>query len=225
MLCVLVARLLLVSCITRDTKHTKLIVHADRSVATLTSHHLYLTAEQWQSDPFAFCRPVAKMPSDRHALIKAACNGDPKFFLLVTTNKLYSYWLSHWCHFLFSGNDSAPHLIIAKQGGVDGRSKPPAGVFTQPFWTQYVLLALEEAIERGVIKEEDVTQTQERLEQFLGRFGRQFYKLPDTTEGNKIVLTRKGETIPKSIRSEDGSIEVALSRGGDSIFSLSWDIT
>ena len=69
-------------------------------------------------------------------------------------------------------------------------------------------MALEEAIERGVIKEEDVTHC-ERLEQFLGRFGRQFYKLPDTTEGNKIVLTRKGETIPKSIRSEACELNLA----------------
>lgn len=118
---------------------------------------------------------------------------------------------------------SAPHPIIAKRGGVDGKNKPPPGVFTGPFATQYVILALEEAIEKGVIKEEDVTQ--ERLEQFLGGFGRQFYRLPDTAKGNRIVLERKCEKIPESIKSEDGSIEVALSRGGDNIFSLSWDTT
>jgi dihydroorotase len=123
--------------------------------------------------------------------------------------------------FLFSGSDSAPHPIIAKRGGVEGKSKAPAGVFTQPFATQYVILALEEAIERGVIQEEDVTQ--ERLEQFLGGFGRQFYKLPDTAKRNRIVLERKGERIPESIKTEDNSIEVALSRGGANVFSLSWD--
>ena len=84
-------------------------------------------------------------------------------------------------------------------------------------------MALEEAIEKGVIKEKDVTQ--ERLEQFLGGFGRQFYRLPDTAKDNRIVLERKGAKIPESIKSEDGSIEVALSRGGDNIFSLSWDTT
>src|SRR5271154_7390233 len=88
--------------------------------------------------------------------------------------------------FLFSGSDSAPHPIIANRGGVEGKSRPLAGVFTQPFATQYVILALEEAVERGVIKEEDVTQ--ERLEQFLGGFGRQFYKLPDAAKGNRIGL-------------------------------------
>ena len=121
--------------------------------------------------------------------------------------------------YLFSGSDSAPHPIIAKRGGVDGKSKTAAGVFTQPFGTQYVILALEEAIERGVVKEEEVTQ--ERLEQFLGGFGRRFYKLNDGATG-RIVLERRGERIPDSIRSEDGSIEVALSRGGDRVFSLRW---
>jgi dihydroorotase len=83
-------------------------------------------------------------------------------------------------------------------------------------------VALEEAIEKEVIKEEDFMQ--ERLEQFLGGFGIQFYRLPNTTKDNRIVLDRKGMKIPKSIKSEDGrSIEVAQSRGGDNIFSLSWN--
>jgi dihydroorotase len=78
---------------------------------------------------------------------------------------------------------------------------------------------LEEAIEKGTIKEEDVTQ--EQLEKFLGRFGRQFYKLPETT--NRIVLERKGERIPESIKNGDGSVEVTLSRGGADVFSLRWN--
>jgi dihydroorotase len=122
---------------------------------------------------------------------------------------------------LLSGSDSAPHPVIAKRGGPEGRDKTPAGVFTQTVATQYVILAIEEAIERGVVREEDVTQ--ERLEQFLGRFGRQFYKLSNTAKGKRIVLERKGATIPKSIKSEDGSVEVALSRGGDNILSLRWE--
>ena len=98
----------------------------------------------------------------------------------------------------------------------------PAGVFTQPFATQLVILALQEAIERGVIEEHEVTQ--ERLEQFLSRSGRRFYKLPDpAAEGPpKIVLERKGETIPTSIRSADGTLEIGLSRPTAPIFSLRW---
>ncbi|MCJ1478390.1 hypothetical protein MMC13_007070 [Lambiella insularis] len=167
--------------------------------ATVTAHHLYLTVQDWCCDPFAFCKPVAKTPADRDALIRAVCSGDPKFFF---------------------GSDSAPHPMVAKRGGVKGRSKTAAGVFTQPFASQYVILALEEAIKRGTINEEDVTQ--ERLEQFLGGFGRQFYKLPAATNGERIVLERKGAVIPESIQSRDGSIEVALSRGGDNVLSLRW---
>lgn len=96
----------------------------------------------------------------------------------------------------------------------------PAGVFTQPFATQLVILALEEAIERGVIGEHEVTQ--ERLEQFLSLSGRRFYRLASAENPPKIVLERKGETIPKSIKSADGTLEVGLSRPTASIFSLRW---
>lgn len=115
-----------------------------------------------------------------------------------------------------SGSDSAPHPRAAKQGGADGTAKPPAGVFTQPFVVQYVLLALEEGVERGVITNDDITQ--EKLENFLSVYGRNFYKLPQTK--NRIVLERKGEVIPESVKSEE--VEIACSRGGDQVFSLSW---
>ena len=96
----------------------------------------------------------------------------------------------------------------------------PAGVYTQPFATQLVLLALEEATERGVITEAEVTQ--EKLEGFLSKFGRRFYNLPEVSE-QKIVLERKGEKIPASVLSEDGSVEVGVSRAGAEVFSLNWE--
>jgi dihydroorotase len=98
----------------------------------------------------------------------------------------------------------------------------PAGVYTQSFATQLVLLALEEATERGLIKEEEVSQ--ERLEQFLSRSGRRFYKLPDpVAEGSpRILLERKVETIPTSIKSTDGTVEIGLSRAAAPVFSLRW---
>lgn len=76
--------------------------------------------------------------------------------------------------FLFSESDSVSHSIIAKQSRVEEKSRPPAGVFTQPFATQYVILTLKEEIEKEVIKEKEVMQ--ERLKQFLDGFGKQFYK-------------------------------------------------
>ena len=85
-----------------------------------------------------------------------------------------------------------------------------------------MLLVLEEAIERGVLREDEVTH--DRLEQFLSRSGRRFYKLPDPTINDrpKIVLERKGETIPASIKSADGALEIGLSRSTAPVFSLSW---
>ncbi|KAH8177021.1 amidohydrolase domain-containing protein [Sarocladium implicatum] len=161
--------------------------------ATITAHHLYLTGEDSNVDPFAFCKPIPKTPADRDALLKAVCSGDPKFFF---------------------GTDSAPHPLSSKQG-----STVAAGVFTQPYATQLVLLALEDATERGVISEVDVTQ--EKLEGFLSGFGRKFYKLPaEEVQGQKIVLERKGEVVPQSIKG--GEIEVGVSRKGSEVFSLSW---
>ncbi|KAL1957286.1 hypothetical protein VTO42DRAFT_6192 [Malbranchea cinnamomea] len=164
--------------------------------ATITAHHLYLTTDQ-TTDPFAFCKPLAKSPADRDALIKAVVSGNPKFFF---------------------GSDSAPHPVTAKVTGPDSKTGPAAGVYTQSYVTQYVLLALEDAVRRGIIRDEDVAQ--DKLEGFLSKFGRQFYKLPETQQ--RIVLERKGEKIPRSITSADGSLEVVLSRAGDEVFSLRW---
>lgn len=165
--------------------------------ATITAHHLYLTSHEACCDPFSFCKPIPKQPADRDALVKAVVSGSPKFFF---------------------GSDSAPHLIQTKVSAAEG--KAPAGVFTQPYVTQLVLLALEEAIERGVITEADVTQ--EKLEGFLSRSARQFYQLPEVSEKKRIILERKGEKIPTSVRNMEGSVEVGNSRVGAEVFSLRW---
>jgi dihydroorotase len=68
---------------------TMLMLRADRLVATVTAHHLYLTVQD-SYNPFAFCKPVPKTEKDRDALIRAVCSGDPKFFLYVTMMQLYS---------------------------------------------------------------------------------------------------------------------------------------
>ncbi|KAI3341904.1 dihydroorotase [Ustulina deusta] len=160
---------------------------------TITAHHLYLTGDISEVDPHAFCKPIPKKPSDRDALLKAVCSGDPKFFF---------------------GSDSAPHPLVTKQG------KPvPAGVFTQPYATQLVLLALEEATEKGLIDEKDVTQ--ENIEGFLSLNGRRFYKLQESSPtGPRIVVKRAGHIIPSSIRSTDGTLEVGISRSDATVFSM-----
>lgn len=111
-----------------------------------------------------------------------------------------------------SGSDSAPHLLVSKSGS----KPPPAGVFTQPYVVQLVLLALEEAIASGIISESDVTQ--EKLEGFLSGFGRKFYRLPEPTA--KITLERKGDVIPTSLK--DDSLEVGISKAGSPVYTLQW---
>ncbi|KAJ4149789.1 dihydroorotase [Fusarium falciforme] len=48
--------------------------------ATITAHHLYLTSHEACCDPFAFCKPIPKKPTDRDALVKAVVSGNTKFF-------------------------------------------------------------------------------------------------------------------------------------------------
>ncbi|KJZ80305.1 hypothetical protein HIM_00155 [Hirsutella minnesotensis 3608] len=167
--------------------------------ATITAHHLYLTSDEACCDPFAFCKPIPKKPTDRDALVKAVVSGDSKFFF---------------------GSDSAPHPMHSKTSAAPG--KAPAGVFTQPYATQLVLLALEEAVDRGVIADADVTR--DVLEAFLSRSGRRFYRLPAPEASRAtLVLERRGEAVAASVASPDGALEVGNSRAGAKVFSLAWE--
>jgi dihydroorotase len=71
--------------------------------ATITLHHLLITLDDVLCDrkggseginPHHYCKPVAKTPDDRRALLVAATSGNPKFFF---------------------GSDSAPHLREKKE--------------------------------------------------------------------------------------------------------------
>lgn len=101
-----------------------------------------------------------------------------------------------------SGSDSAPHPTTSKQNppccssspspsSCNNKPAPAAGVFTQPFATQYVILALEKAIRSGLLAEEDVTQ--DRLEGFLSAFGRRFYKLVSPSSSTDSTTTDTGD--------------------------------
>ncbi|MFA5021744.1 MAG: amidohydrolase family protein [Patescibacteria group bacterium] len=74
--------------------------------ATITPQHLILTANDVFGQPHNFCKPVAKLPNDREAVIAAAISGDPRFFF---------------------GSDTAPHPRANKEG-----AKAAAGVFSAP---------------------------------------------------------------------------------------------
>lgn len=81
--------------------------------ATITAHHLSLTIDDWAGNPINFCKPVAKLPSDKRALVSAAVSGKPYFFF---------------------GSDSAPHPIESKSKHIG----VCAGVYSQSLAIPYV---------------------------------------------------------------------------------------
>lgn len=166
--------------------------------ATITAHHLFLIVDDWAGDAFNYCKPVAKTPQDRVALLKAAGSGSPKFFF---------------------GTDSAPHPAVAKRGGADGKGKHAAGVFTQPYATQLVLEAFQEGVEQGVLGQEVLTPR--LLAGFLGEHGRSFYGEPDSKE---TISIGEGETenIMDALPGGKGEFEVVPFRRGRSTGALSW---
>lgn len=160
---------------------------------TITAHHLFLIVDDWAGDPHCFCKPVAKLPSDRRALLQTAISGNPKFFL---------------------GTDSAPHPAITKRA-----DKYAAGVFTQPYAVGLVVDALEQGVEAGVLSAEDIFE--ENLRGFLCDNGRNFYEVQDD-RNEKIVLRKSGVTIEKSLITEDGSLEVVPFRRGQLTWAVEW---
>jgi dihydroorotase len=161
--------------------------------ATITAHHLFMIVDDWAGDPHCFCKPVAKLPSDRRALLKTAVSGDPKFFL---------------------GTDSAPHPAISKRA-----DRYAAGVFTQPYAVGLVIDALEQGTETGVLSADDVTE--EKLKGFLSGYGRAFYGVEDE-RNEKIVLRKSAVTIEKLLQSEDGAVEVVPFRRGKLTWGAEW---
>ena len=163
---------------------------------TITAHHLFMIVDDC-FDPFCYCKPVAKTKADRDALLRAAASGNPKFFF---------------------GSDSAPHPVGAKRGG----DKVAAGVFTQPYATQNVLDALEQACAEGVLDYEDITTNV--LERFMSKFGRAFYGVDGKKEENEfIVLERKGEESIADIQNpHDESLKVVSFRKGQKTWGIRW---
>ena len=81
--------------------------------ATVTIHHMDLTISDVVGNNVNFCKPVAKLESDRNAIRDVVRSGNKKFFL---------------------GSDSAPHLLANKKN----HCGCPAGIFTQPYIAQYL---------------------------------------------------------------------------------------
>lgn len=167
-------------------------------VGTITPHHLSLIIDDWAGDSINYCKPVAKTPRDRKALLKAAVSGDPKFFL---------------------GSDSAPHSIQAKQGGQDGKGKHAAGVWTQPFVLPYVLDALEQGCRQGLLDSGQLTH--KILAGFLGEHGRTFYK--EASSERRIIVGPSGSAlVPEVVESNDQSVKIVPFRRGQYTRGLEW---
>lgn len=92
---------------TRDA--VQLLDQYDNLYATVTLHHLVITLDDVAGgllNPHLFCKPIAKRPEDREALLAAALQAHPK---------------------LMFGSDSAPHPISKKEC-----CGCAAGLFTAP---------------------------------------------------------------------------------------------
>lgn len=166
-------------------------------VGTITPHHMLITIDNWANDPFNYCKPVAKLPADRLALITTAASGNPKFFL---------------------GTDSAPHALSAKRGGGDGMGKCAAGVFTQPYATQLVLDAFEGAVEKGILKSEALSR--DVLTGFLGEFGRKFYGEPASKR--KIRITAGQDRIMEALKFGKDEEKIVPFRRKEPVYTLEW---
>lgn len=164
---------------------------------TITAHHLFLIIDDWANDPFNYCKPVAKLPADRLALIETAASGNPKFFF---------------------GTDSAPHALNAKRGGEDGLGKCAAGVFTQPYATQLVLAAFENAIKEEVIEEGALTERV--IRGFLGEFGRRFYGEARSKE--RFMVTNREERVMEVLEFGRGDEKIVPFGRTEPVYSLEW---
>lgn len=162
------------------------------TTTVVTAHHLSIIIDSWAGDPFCFCKPVAKTPADRDALLRAAASGNPKFFF---------------------GSDSAPHPAASKRGG----EKIAAGVFTQPYTTQLVVDAFEQACQNGVLKEQDITP--EIVEGFMSKYGRAFYGL-ESEQKEFITLEKKDEKVVNILKS--GKVDVVPFRRDQQTWSVTW---
>lgn len=190
---------------------------------TITAHHLSLVIDHAVGDVFCYCKPVAKSPEDRAALLQALVTSGGKFFLGTDSARKYLFFFflffletrfpqSLWMFYELTRRTRKAHDIGAKKG----KGSAAAGVFTQQFACQYILMALEEGIERGDIRDEQVTE--EVLRGFLGEWGRDFYKVEQSTK--KIVLRKSDQVIPESLKA--AGVEVVHHKAGAKTWSLEW---
>lgn len=166
--------------------------------ATITPHHMFLTLDDVVGDPMNFCKPIAKMPGDRLALLEAVMAENPKFFL---------------------GTDSAPHPLHAKMGGIgDAPGKCAAGIFTQPYATQLVLDALEQAVERNELDKASVSDN--ALRKFLSEHGRAFYR--QKISGDRFRICNGKEPVAAKVEFGLQGKHIVPFRQGQIVHRIEW---
>lgn len=167
---------------------------------TITPHHLALTVDAWAGQPLNFCKPVAKLASDRDALRQAIAEGDPHFFL---------------------GSDSAPHSLkkklpsahdhvhaqLTNTSAENPASECPscaAGIYSSSELIPLVAELFED-------ESYGVKIPLERLEDFVSNYGRRFYQEPVRANEKPLVLQRsdRKRVLPAgyAFTSEDGQTE------------------
>ncbi len=100
-------------------KSVELLKKYENLYATITLHHLYITLDDVAGgmlNPHLFCKPIAKRPEDKEALLEVALSGNEKVMF---------------------GSDSAPHPQYQKE------CCGCAGVFTAPIALQALVQLFE----------------------------------------------------------------------------------
>ncbi|KAF8819991.1 dihydroorotase [Cardiosporidium cionae] len=155
-----------------------------RMAATVTVHHLELTAEDVLNDPSTsetdvtdlikyphnFCKPLAKLAGDREAIRQVVQEGHPRFFL---------------------GSDSAPHKKSMKES-----KKPPAGIFTQPLLLAVSLLDRTDSFLLWSLKSGELCAIVERKSSWVP------LEYPILATGEKVVPYKSGFELAFTVRIE-----------------------
>lgn len=150
--------------------------------ATITVHHLMITLDDVAGGmlrPHLFCKPIAKRPEDRAALLKLALEAHPKVMF---------------------GSDSAPHPKHAKESCGCG-----AGVFTAPIALQLLCEIFEEHNQLDNLQD-FISNNAQRIYGICAEYkevvlSKKDFIIPEMY--GEVVPMRAGETLKWSIERVD----------------------
>jgi len=166
---------------TKDS--VELVQKYDNLYATITLQHLLITLDDVAGGllaPHLFCKPIAKRPEDKEALVQIALSGNEKIMF---------------------GSDSAPHPKSAKEA-----CGCAAGVFTAPIALQALtqlfeahnkLENLEKFVSLNACKIYNMQQTSKKITLIKKDF---IVPLSYTSETEEVVPMYFGQTLSWSIQ-------------------------